>query len=362
MAIGVVRAEGNREMVVEQAYNDEGELQELLEQNPYLLKDDSEPEVVTVSREVGLPVAGSLDLLLLDKTGLPVAVEVKLERNPQSRREVVAQAIDYITDLSSRTFEELDDLVEGKLSEAVYGVVGEQDPLPCRRRCAENLRAGRFRLVIAVDSAPDPLVRNVQYLADHADIDIRLIAITKYDHGRILVPRVMARRLRLPPVVRKVSPELDAAASAYNRLVKDEDWLSRGKGVVSRQICPPSWPRNALHYEFLLRKDGSDRVGAELHLEEESVRELGERLRPLAARRLDDSRLELQWDSSFYKGRGRLVYLVPANDPELAASAMLDLIQISRPVVEEWLRDHPSVVPSEAQSADAEVDEPSQQM
>ena len=87
--------------LVEEPFRDEAELQACLERSPYLLVKESEPAVATVQTEVGLPAAGSLDLLAVDKEGVPVAVEVKLLRNAQSRREVVAQAFDYVADLSN---------------------------------------------------------------------------------------------------------------------------------------------------------------------------------------------------------------------------------------------------------------------
>ena len=78
--------------LVEMPFQNEEELQGHLERCPYLLVSESEPKVLSVQREVHLPSAGILDILLVDDTGCPVAVEVKLSRNGQSRREVVAQA------------------------------------------------------------------------------------------------------------------------------------------------------------------------------------------------------------------------------------------------------------------------------
>jgi RecB family endonuclease NucS len=108
--------------MIEEEFRDESELQSYLERSPYLLMSDREPQVVTVQREVSLPAAGSLDLLLVDKEGVPIAVEVKLSRNSQSRREVVAQAFDYVSDLTQLTVGELDDLVEGALVNALGGI------------------------------------------------------------------------------------------------------------------------------------------------------------------------------------------------------------------------------------------------
>lgn len=84
---------------------DENFLQELLASHPELLPVDTVREdvgpLVFVGREV--PVAsGSIDNLYLSTAGCPVVVETKLWRNPQARREVVAQLLEYIKDLRSK--------------------------------------------------------------------------------------------------------------------------------------------------------------------------------------------------------------------------------------------------------------------
>lgn len=128
--------------LAEEPFKDEAELQTCLERSPYLLVAESEPPVITVQREVRLPAAGILDLLIVDREGLPVAVEVKLARNSQSRRQVVAQAFDYVADLSTLSFEELDDLVDGALSGAIDELGGGEQTMALRKQCATNLRAG----------------------------------------------------------------------------------------------------------------------------------------------------------------------------------------------------------------------------
>ena len=53
---------------------------------------------VAICREL-VTSAGSIDNLMVTPTGLPVLVECKLWRNPEARREVVGQILDYATDL-----------------------------------------------------------------------------------------------------------------------------------------------------------------------------------------------------------------------------------------------------------------------
>ncbi len=83
------------------------------------MKQGSEAPLALVKREVDLGDVGCLDLFLINSDGLPIAVEVKLQRNAQARREVVAQAIDYITGLTDKTADELDDETSGRVTEAI---------------------------------------------------------------------------------------------------------------------------------------------------------------------------------------------------------------------------------------------------
>jgi RecB family endonuclease NucS len=101
-------------------FDNEAELQNALAKNPSLLQDDGDARLAHVRAEVTLPYgAGTLDLLLVDANGLPVAVEVKLARNGESRRQVVAQVVDYVASLTRLTVDELDQLVGGALEEAL---------------------------------------------------------------------------------------------------------------------------------------------------------------------------------------------------------------------------------------------------
>ena len=95
----------------------ENELEQVLAGEVSLLQGSADHRLKLVARQVNLPDAGTLDVLCVDENGLPVAVEVKLARNGESRREVVAQIVDYLSALTELTVDELDLLVEGALYE-----------------------------------------------------------------------------------------------------------------------------------------------------------------------------------------------------------------------------------------------------
>jgi len=87
---------------------DERFLQELLADHPELLPVNSirsdVGELLCIGREV--PVGrGSIDNLYISTRGYPVIVETKLWRNPEARREVFSQTLEYLKDLVRKDFE-----------------------------------------------------------------------------------------------------------------------------------------------------------------------------------------------------------------------------------------------------------------
>lgn len=80
----------------ESDFSAERALQEALKNNPEVIPiaDLALDEVIVVGREVPLPV-GAIDLLLVDARGRIIIVETKLSKNPELRRKVVAQVLDY---------------------------------------------------------------------------------------------------------------------------------------------------------------------------------------------------------------------------------------------------------------------------
>jgi hypothetical protein len=90
---------------------DEHYIQELLVRNPELLPVEALREdaghLLCIGREVKC-AAGAIDNLYLSTGGYPVVVETKLWRNPQARREVLSQVLDYTKELVEKDFEWLE--------------------------------------------------------------------------------------------------------------------------------------------------------------------------------------------------------------------------------------------------------------
>lgn len=207
------RADGSyvtftRKSFRELEYN-ENTLQELIASKPELL---GLPELlakgrqVIALREVTLPTMtttkdGRLDILLLTSMGDVIAVEVKLKDNPELRRHVVAQALDYHLALRQIGQEELDLLARLAPADGSPGRMfrtwndwvraafpTSADPCDLARRFASNLSAGRFPIMIVGDET-SRLRDLADELRPHMNFDLLLADICPWassDGGEVL--------------------------------------------------------------------------------------------------------------------------------------------------------------------------------
>jgi hypothetical protein len=149
--------------------------------------------------------AGSIDNLLVTPSGLPVIVECKLWRNPEGRREVVGQILDYAKELSRWSSSDLQREVSRRLKRAgnplldlVRAAEPEVDEIQFNDALTANLRRGRFLLLIVGDGIREGVEAIAEYLQGHAGLHFSLglveLPIFVLPDGRRLVsPRVLAR-------------------------------------------------------------------------------------------------------------------------------------------------------------------------
>lgn len=329
-------------------FPNEETLEKLLAENPELLRPEGGSSLALVSRQVDLREAGILDLLFVSEEGLPIAVEVKLARNGQSRREVVAQAIDYISALTSLTNEELDQIVQGGLDKALHSFDGEEEGGEFERRwqaVGANLRAGLARLVIALDDTPPHLERIVRFLAQNSKLDVQLVAIERYaasEIGEVVVPSFVVgvespERQRPPNSEKEPRAELLRTVEAYNSRAP-ADLQAVGVATYYRQIRPSDWPSSLrTHYEFY---QTSSYIAAELHIESNRAQPLAATLLELEGRQLLGGSTTLQWDPNWSSKRGKLTVRFPLpTDSITVAQSMQELISMTREQVGAQLRE-----------------------
>lgn len=155
------------ERVYPQAGQDINEawLQEHLFSYPSLLNhlpNCSNDPILPVCRE--LPLSGTtatvfLDIFAVRRSGRPVLVECKLWRNPQARREVIGQTLEYAAIVRGMSYSDLQAIVQRRLSsesenpifsivQDKYSDIRESEFVDTMQR---HLAAGEFDLVVAGD-------------------------------------------------------------------------------------------------------------------------------------------------------------------------------------------------------------------
>jgi hypothetical protein len=172
--------------------------------------------------------AGPIDVLLVSSHGRIGIVETKLSYNPQKRREVVAQVLDYALSLQDVDREDLPDLPVSPHAPL------EEDLLEC-------LRTGRFLLVIAGDALdPRALRLSQSMLAKHltsewdlAMVDLNVYRATHDSEHLLVVPELLGTvQTELRQVVRViVQGESVKARVVVDKIVNDE---ARPRATTSR--------------------------------------------------------------------------------------------------------------------------------
>ena len=174
---------------LEPGFADEKELQTFLRENSDLMPTDEievgTPPLLCIGWEVGV-ASGSQDLLYIDETGLLTIVETKLKKNPEARREVVGQILEYASDASAWTASEVEAKAqkfyaskecppgyEGKTLEEALRRFLELTDSSAREgfsyedflnQVSVNLQHGHIRLIIAIDETPPSLLRTVEFV------------------------------------------------------------------------------------------------------------------------------------------------------------------------------------------------------
>ena len=257
-------------------------MQELLFKYPSLLPiHEIEPAfrgLIPIARELRTS-RGPLDLCFVNPEGNITLVETKLWNNPEARRQVVAQIIDYATEVSRWSYTELVSAIRGAsnskdsdpLMSAAQAVAGEEfSEADFTDTVSRNLAGGKFLLLIVGDGIHEGVEGMVEFLQRTPQLGFTLglveIALFKLgpqaEDGFFVQPRVIARtrevvraivevRSSVPDVsVKCTTPESDAGRTTTS-----------GKG-------PP--PLTLALFLDELRKNGGDELAA---LAEQTIQE-----------------------------------------------------------------------------------------
>lgn len=210
---------------------DEAALEALLEGSPELLSmDELDPSaaapMIPIGRQIGLG-GQALDLLFLDMQGTLVGVETKLRKNPEIRRQVVGQVLEYGAHLSEWTVEDVERQASTYLAklttparfrgrsmvQLMAEVAGDgMEPLSdeeLRERIVSKLSRGDLRLVIAVDRVVDSLRKIVTFANAKGGLSLVLLEVQETE---------------LPDSQKVLPMEMCGASGAISRLETRSAW------------------------------------------------------------------------------------------------------------------------------------------
>lgn len=209
----------------------EGWLQALIHRFPQTLPiAEIEPGLAgaaAVCMELPTP-AGYVDNLFATARGDLVLTECKLWRNPEARREVVAQTIDYAASMASWSYRDLEEAVaRGSVlggerpSGSLYELAGgeqETEEHEFIDAVARNLRLGRMLLLIVGDGIREGVETLADYLQGHAGFHFTLGLVELPVHrmpgagGYLVHPRVLARTVNIERAIVRIEDGRPVAA------------------------------------------------------------------------------------------------------------------------------------------------------
>jgi hypothetical protein len=265
---GIYLRDGDRYVAMrETRYDAEDVLQELIERHPEMLAggEDSGHSLILVRREAGVNEqedAGarwSLDHLYLDRAGIPTLVEVKRSSDTRSRREVVAQMLEYAAHArTSFTAERMADWLEEAArqrgtsgDDTLLESFGIDDIDAFWQSVDTNLKAERLRLIFVADRIGTELRSIIEYLnRQMTSTEVLAIEVKQYtdSEGRhqTIVPRLLgdtveARAIKRPAsrgevldheqAVTRLQAHDEKAAQAGNAIL---DWAERSPDLNVR--------------------------------------------------------------------------------------------------------------------------------
>ncbi len=185
-----IDAEGGLRPLEHSAFPTEKQLDKYIENYPELLasalgSDEESLRFILVQTQAGIDDADSgaarwaADALFLDQKGVLTIVENKLAKNPEIRRKVVGQMIEYAANLLQtlnadgllQRLQNTDDDADSTLAELLQlpndAGTNEEAVSEFWTHVQRNLQAGMIRMVFAADRIPSELRQVIEFLNRH---------------------------------------------------------------------------------------------------------------------------------------------------------------------------------------------------
>lgn len=206
-------------------------LQQLLDEAPEVLPisdidERIETPLLSLGREVATD-AGPIDNLFISKNGYVVVVETKLFRNPEARRQVVAQILDYAVHVRTWRYSRLNELsAKQRTEKSLYAAINPEGMTESQwiDRVNENLEAGRMALLVVGDGIRTETEALAEAVAGHPDFQFRLALVelrvfSLDDNRKLVVPATLVKTQEIERAIVTVLREGSATSGASATVV-----------------------------------------------------------------------------------------------------------------------------------------------
>lgn len=173
------------------AFMNETELQDLIEERPSVLSviskiNKQESPLVIIGRELSVQ-SGAIDFLAVDIEGNLYIIETKLAQNPELRRTVIGQVLEYSSNLRDMPYDVFDKMCSRYLKESLTVKMQKAFPQsPDAGRYGEILRQklkeGGFSIIIVANNVNFEIQRLFNYIDEITAprINFLVLEVNKY--------------------------------------------------------------------------------------------------------------------------------------------------------------------------------------
>lgn len=226
-------------------------LQKIIHENPQVLPIDniesSFAPLISLGREIPTSV-GFIDNLFISPDGYITLVETKLWRNPEAKREVVGQIIDYAKEFTSWSFSDLDKVVRQyqqfthKLSKGIIDLIKEHEMVEDYQEqiiidnIERNLKRGRLLLLIVGDGIRESVEEMVDYLSNSPQIHftLGLVELQVYknpanESEKIVIPNLITRTREITRAVVRIENNSNNNVVVQTDFVEEKAEIRKNK-------------------------------------------------------------------------------------------------------------------------------------
>lgn len=245
----------------------EKEIQDLIFENPECLPisdiDESYNPVIPICKEL-YTSAGPLDIFMITPNGDLVVIETKLWSNPESRRKVVAQILDYAKELSKWSYSDLQREINRKLNtkgNILFDIVTKENSefslseIDFVDAVSRNLRIGKFMLIIAGDGIREGAKNLTEFINKAGNLNFSLamveLPIFKTPNDELLLfPRTVVKTVEIQKINIEVSEGISITSNIQQAQEQSENTEVSKEVIQRREFFTEFWTKFVNQLEF----------------------------------------------------------------------------------------------------------------